>query len=101
MVSLRRPPKIIALMGTPLPSSTCGSSTGLFRIGVAKRLLGWAAFSFESGVQSLPRQSIACFGGAPKHAIDWRGNDWKPGSKEKAAHPNSRFATPKIGRAHA
>ncbi|MEP6686353.1 MAG: phosphoenolpyruvate carboxykinase (GTP), partial [Verrucomicrobiota bacterium] len=33
-------------------------------------------------------------GAPPPHATDWRGNDWTPDSKEKAAHPNSRFATP-------
>jgi phosphoenolpyruvate carboxykinase (GTP) len=33
-------------------------------------------------------------GPPPAHAIDWRGADWTLDSKEKAAHPNSRFATP-------
>jgi len=33
-------------------------------------------------------------GSPPNEAIDWRGNPWTPASKEKAAHPNSRFATP-------
>jgi phosphoenolpyruvate carboxykinase (GTP) len=33
-------------------------------------------------------------GSPPVHAIDWKGNHWTPDSKEKAAHPNSRFAVP-------
>jgi len=30
-------------------------------------------------------------GPPPKECQDWRGNPWTPQSKEKAAHPNSRF----------
>ena len=28
---------------------------------------------------------------APKHLIDWKGNDWSSESNENAAHPNARF----------
>jgi phosphoenolpyruvate carboxykinase (GTP) len=35
-------------------------------------------------------------GDPPKECLDWKGNKWMPESKEKAAHPNSRFASPMI-----
>ncbi len=33
-------------------------------------------------------------GPTPEELTDWKGNPWKKGSAEKAAHPNSRFTAP-------
>ncbi len=61
----RRPPNMIAEIGTPLGSSHSSAIDGHCAHGTVKRALGCAAVVSESGVHSLPRQSIACSGGSP------------------------------------
>src|SRR5437868_773434 len=66
----RRPPNMMASMGTPAGSSHSGAIEGAWAAATVKRALGWAAGVSLSGVQSLPRQSIACAGGSllrPSH----------------------------------
>src|ERR1700759_2366888 len=74
MVVARRPPKTIALMGTPSGSSHAGSIVGHCDAGAVNRALGWAALAPVSrpisGVQRLPRQSRHSAGGSsvmPSH----------------------------------
>src|SRR6266487_2062480 len=74
MVVARRPPKIIALIGTPFGFSQSGSMVGHCEAGAVKRAFGCAAFapvSFAiSGVHLLPCQSMHSAGGAsviPSH----------------------------------
>src|SRR5690242_17825321 len=74
MVWARRPPKMIAPMGTPSGSSHDGSIVGHWEAGAVKRALGWAALApvslAISGVQRLPRQSVHSSGGSsviPSH----------------------------------
>src|SRR6266436_803660 len=74
MVVARRPPKMIALMGTPFGFSQSGSIVGHCEAGAVKRAFGCAAFapvSFAiSGVHLWPRQSRHSAGGSsvmPSH----------------------------------
>src|SRR4029078_3067194 len=74
MVVARRPPKMIALIGTPLGFSQSGSIVGHCLRGAVKRAFGCAAFapvSFAiSGVHLLPCQSVHSAGGSsvmPSH----------------------------------
>src|SRR5678815_272215 len=64
-VVARRPPKMIALIGTPSGSLACLLSTGLLVIGAVKRELGWAAFSVERFFQGRPCQSVSSSGTSP------------------------------------
>src|SRR6266436_9877621 len=67
MVLARRPPKMMALMGTPLGSSQAASMVGHCEAGAVKRALGCAALApvclAISGVHRLPCQSRHSAGG--------------------------------------
>src|SRR5881392_1258259 len=74
MFVARRPPKMIALIGTPLGFSHAGSMVGHCDAGAVKRAFGCAAFapvSFAiSGVHFFPCQSRHSAGGSsviPSH----------------------------------
>ena len=66
----RRPPKRIASIGTPWGSSQLGAIEGHWPAGAVKRALGCDESSPDSGVQSLPFQSMRWAGGSsvrPSH----------------------------------
>src|SRR6266705_3801460 len=74
MVVARRPPKIMALIGTPFGFSHSGSMVGHCAAGAVKRAFGCAAFAPVSfaivGVHLLPCQSRHSAGGSsvmPSH----------------------------------
>src|SRR5262249_55726565 len=73
MTVARRPPKMIALIGTPSGFSQSGEMQGHCRAGAVKRLLGWAAGEGDAGGQGWPRQSARVAGGAapkpPHHTV--------------------------------
>src|SRR5215831_14641641 len=69
-VSERRPPKINAETGTPLGFSHSGSIEGHCEAATVKRAFAWAALRPQSGVHSLPCQSVSFAGGVsvmPSH----------------------------------
>src|SRR4051812_10850089 len=65
IVSERRPPKMIAEMGTPSGSFTCLLSTGLFDAGDVKREFGCTAFSGLPFFHGRPCQSVSSSGVSP------------------------------------
>src|ERR1041384_2797851 len=65
IVSLRRPPKKMAEIGTPFGSSHSGARIGHCDIGVQYREFGWLDGSSESGVQSCFFHEVRCAGGSP------------------------------------
>src|SRR5882672_10326605 len=74
MVVARRPPKMMALIGTPFGSSQAGSIVGHCEAGAVNRAFGWAALAPVSfaiaGVHCLPCQSRHSAGGSsvmPSH----------------------------------
>src|SRR6476620_5774111 len=74
IVVARRPPKMIALIGTPFGFSQSGSIVGHCEAGAVKRAFGCAAFAPVSfpiaGVHLLPCQSVHSAGGSsvmPSH----------------------------------
>src|SRR3990172_9736258 len=70
MPSVRRQQNRNAEIGTPSGFSHCGSSDGHCDAATVKRALGCAAFRPQSGVQSLPCQSMSFAGGGlvmPSH----------------------------------
>ncbi len=64
-VVARRPPKMIALMGTPCGSSAKRDLTGLFDAGAVKRAFGCAAFSVDPFFHGRPCQSVSSSGTSP------------------------------------
>src|SRR4029077_13648629 len=64
-VVARRPPKMIALIGTPSGSSAKRDLHGLFDAGAVKRAFGCAAFSVEPFFHGRPCQSVSSSGTSP------------------------------------